>query len=191
MNYCCVDGCQNSVYAKRLCEKHYQRNRKFGDPLGGIKNQAPLEERFWRFVEKSDGCWAWTGNKSRAGYGRISIGPKTLGYVQAHRLSWELHQKQKIPDGMVVMHKCDNPNCVNPEHLSIGTYKENTLDMISKGRKKVVAPVGEGNGKSLLTADQAREIKESTLSMAELARKFGVSPNCVRGVKIGRTWKHI
>lgn len=191
MNYCCVDECKNKVYAKELCEKHYQRNRKFGDPLGGTKNHAPLEERFWRFVDKSDDCWMWKGNKSKSGYGRISVGQKTLGYVQAHRLSWEISHKQKIPPGMVVMHKCDNPSCVNPEHLKIGTYKENTLDMISKGRKRTVFVVGEQNGKSLLTADQAKEIKESSLSTAALARKFFVSPNCVRGVRIGRTWKHI
>lgn len=191
MAYCCVDCCINLVYAKGLCEKHYQRNRKFGNPLGGIKNQGPVEERFWRFVEKSDGCWLWIGNKSKAGYGRISVGTKSLGYVQSHRLSWEIHNKKSIPNGLVVMHKCDNPSCVNPDHLSVGTYKENTQDMISKGRKRTVAPVGEANGKSLLTAEQAKEIKESTLSMAALARKFGVSPSCVRGVKIGRTWKHL
>ena len=188
---CKIIGCGDGVYAFGLCGKHYQRFRKYGDPNGGIKNQAPLEERFWRFVKKSDGCWAWTGNKSRLGYGRISIGPKSLGYVQAHRLSWEMHNKQKIPDGLVVMHMCDNPECTKPEHLRVGTFKENTHDMISKGRRRTVAPTGEDNGKAILTEEQAREIKQSAESMASLARKFGVSPNCVRGVKIGRTWKHL
>jgi hypothetical protein len=187
---CSIDKCGNPLYAFGFCEKHYKRFKKYGDPNGGVKNHAPLEERFWRFVQKSDGCWIWTGNKSGPGYGRIAIGPKKLGYVQAHRLSWEMHNNQQIQDGMVVMHKCDNPSCVNPSHLMVGSYKENTQDMIAKGRKRTIAPVGEENGKAVLTIEQAREVKQSSLSMAALARKFGVSSNCIRGVRIGRTWKH-
>ena len=89
------------------------------------------------------------------------------------------------------MHKCDNPCCVNPNHLTIGTPKENTQDMIAKGRKRVVSPKGEGNGKSLLDEEKVRFIRSSTLNHAELGRQLGVSPNCIRGVRIGRTWSHI
>ena len=187
---CSVESCANAIYAFDLCHKHYQRFRKYGDPLAGIKNQAPPKERFWRFVEKSEGCWKWNGSKS-SGYGRFSVGSKNEGYYLAHRFSWEMHNGKKIPEGMFVMHKCDNPECTNPDHLLLGTPKENTQDMISKGRKKTVAPVGLGNGKSILNEQKVRFIRESNLSHAEVGRILGVSPNCVRGVRTGRTWSHI
>ena len=187
---CTVENCDRVIYACGLCRMHYQRNRKHGDPLAGIKNHASPEERFWRFVEKQDGCWKWTGNKAN-GYGRFAVGAKADGYFLAHRFSWELHNKQKIPEGMFVMHKCDNPECTNPEHLTLGTPKENTQDMIAKGRKRTVAPVGLGNGKSLLNEEKVRLIRQSNLPHAVIARELGVSPNCVRGVRIGRTWSHV
>lgn len=96
-----------------------------------------------------------------------------------------------IPDNLLVMHLCDNPSCVNPDHLMVGTAKENTQDMIAKGRKRVVAPLGERNGKAKLTADLALHIKKSSSTNAQLARELGLSPNCIRGVRTGRTWKHV
>lgn len=187
---CTVDKCENAIYALGLCRMHYQRNRKHGDPLAGIKNHAPPEERFWRFVEKSEGCWKWTGNKA-SGYGRFAVGAKADGYFLAHRFSWTLHNNQEIPEGMFVMHKCDNPECTNPEHLILGTPKENTQDMIAKGRKRTVAPVGLGNGKSLLDEEKVRLIRQSDLPHTVIARQLGVSAGCVRGVRIGRTWSHV
>jgi hypothetical protein len=169
---------------------HYQRNRKYGDPLAGVKNHASPEERFWRFVEKTPDCWKWTGKK-KSGYGAFSKGSKKDGDYLAHRFSWSLHNKQEIPQGMFVMHRCDNPECTNPEHLILGTPKENTQDMIRKGRKKTVAVAGIGNGKSILDEEKVRFIRSSNLSHAEVGRILGVSPNCVRGVRIGRTWSHV
>ena len=169
---------------------HYQRFKKYGNPLGGTKNHAPPEERFLRFVVKTDACWKWSGKKNN-GYGVLSKGSKKDGYFLAHRFSWELHNKQSIPDGMFVMHKCDNPECCNPEHLIIGTPKENTQDMIAKGRRRLVAPLGAENGKSVLNEEKVKFIRSSDLSHAKLARLLEVSLNCVRGVRIGRTWAHI
>jgi hypothetical protein len=148
------------------------------------------QDRFFKFVVKKgpNDCWLWSGVKDTSGYGKFSLYAKRVG---SHRFSYELATNQKIPSGMVVMHKCDNPKCVNPSHLSIGTHKENTQDMIAKGRKRVVAPKGEGNGKSLLNEEQVRTIRTSKLSHAAMARELGVSPNCVRGVRTGRTWTHI
>jgi hypothetical protein len=192
---CSVDGCEAEVRVKSLslCYKHYVRYKTHGSV--GFKKHArgTLEERFWNYVDKKseDECWHWTGQILSNGYGRISVGAKTEGSEGAHRVSWKLANKQEIPEGMFVMHKCDNPTCVNPHHLSIGTPKENTQDMIAKGRKRTVAPKGEGNGKSLLNEEQVRTIRASKLSHAALARELGVSPNCVRGVRTGRTWTHI
>lgn len=188
---CSVDNCTDKYYAKGFCSKHYQIFKRHNNVIG-IKTHASLEERFWRFVDKkTDGeCWNWTGNLV-AGYGRISLGARKDGAIGSHRFSWELHNKQSIPSGMVVMHSCDNPLCVNPNHLSVGTYKDNTQDMIAKGRKVTVAPLGTENGKALINEEVVKEIRASNLSHAELGRQFNVSPNCIRGVRIGRTWNHV
>lgn len=191
---CSVNGCDADVRVKSLglCNKHYVRFKTHGSV--GFKKYArgTLEERFWNFVQKkSDNeCWEWQGQILN-GYGRISLGAKSLGSDGAHRVSWRIANKQEIPDGMFVMHKCDNPCCVNPNHLTIGTPKDNSDDMIRKGRKKQVIPLGEHNGKSLLNEEKVRVIRSSTLNHAALGRLLGVSSGCVRSVRIGRTWSHI
>jgi hypothetical protein len=189
---CVIEDCQSKVVGWGYCQKHYVRVKKYGSPHAKKKDQSTLEERFWRFVTKGndDECWEWQGQILNR-YGRISLGAKVLGSDGAHRVSWRMHNKKDIPQGWHVMHKCDNPSCVNPNHLSIGTPKENSNDMIRKGRKRTVAPLGEGNGKSLLNAEKVRLIRSSTLNHAALGRQLGVSPNCIRGVRTGRTWSHI
>lgn len=89
-----------------------------------------LEERFFAQVEKTPGCWKWKGVKRRFGYGAMAIG-KT-GII-ASRASWIIHNGP-IPDGMQVCHRCDNPECTNPEHLFLGTNADNTRDSVAKGR---------------------------------------------------------
>ena len=187
---CSVDGCEKVVHGKNLCANHYHRFKVYGDLNVSNKPRGTTEERFWKFIVKNESCWNWTGNKEN-GYGRVSVGKHLDGYVLAHRFSWELHNQQKIPEGMFVMHKCDNPECCNPEHLMLGTPKENTQDMIAKGRKRVVAPLGTENGKSVLNEEKVRFIRSSDLSHAKLAKELEVSASCVRGVRIGRTWAHI
>ena len=188
---CLVDNCSNKYYAKGYGGKHYQTIKKYGNTIG-IKSQAPIEERFWRFVDKkeSNECWNWTSNLC-AGYGRISLGAKKDGATGSHRFSWELHNKQSIPSGMVVMHSCDNPLCVNPSHLNVGTYKDNTQDMITKGRKVTVAPLGTENGKAIINEEIVKAIRASNLSHVDLGKQFNVSVGCVRGVRSGRTWSHV
>jgi hypothetical protein len=192
---CSVIDCDGSVrvISLGLCYKHYVRQKTHGTTELKKYSHGTLEERFWNFVSKKseDECWHWTGQILSNGYGRISLGAKKDGAEGAHRVSWKLHNKKDIPDGMFDMHKCDNPSCVNPNHLSIGTPKDNTQDMITKGRKKVVSPKGEGNGKSLLNAEKVMLIRESKLNHAELGRQLGVSPNCIRSVRTGRTWSHV
>lgn len=99
--------------------------------------RGPLADRFWQQVTPSDGCWRWQGAVARVGYGVLGAGdadqPKRLIY--AHRASWELHYGP-IPDGLCVLHTCDNRCCVNPAHLWLGTRADNIHDMIAKGRAK-------------------------------------------------------
>lgn len=102
----------------------------------------PLEERFWSFVVKGDGCWEWSGARSM-GYGRIREGRSGTRYLGAHRVSWEI-ANGPIPDGLNVCHHCDNRGCVRPDHLFLGTDADNMRDMVSKGRgrKRVLWPDG-------------------------------------------------
>lgn len=111
--------------------------------------------------------------------------------MSAHRAAYLITHGVSAPADSVVMHTCDNRACVNPAHLVIGTPKDNTADMDSKGRRRVVAPPGEVNGKAVLTEETVRYIRSSGKSNAALSRELGVSINTVRGVRIGRTWRHV
>lgn len=93
-------------------------------------------ERFWKKVQKTDWCWIWTASFFTNGYGQFRHGSRTDGTRKldhAHRMAYRLEVGQ-IPEGMLVCHKCDNKKCVNPDHLFLGTSKDNTQDMIKKGR---------------------------------------------------------
>lgn len=100
------------------------------------RSVKPLAERFWAKVDKRgpDECWPWTGSCSRNGYGRIGRGRADEGADGAHRVSWELANGRPVPQGLFVRHSCDNPICVNPAHLGIGTPADNTRDSIVRGR---------------------------------------------------------
>ena len=179
---CSIKDCDKPYSAKGLCAPHYARFRKFGDYNYTPSPQAPPEIRFWRFVQKTGhgGCWVFTGGGNKK-YGLFAVGHREP--VLAHRYSYLIH-KGKIPRGKVVMHSCDNPKCVNPKHLSVGTYKENTADMYAKGRNL-------NNGKAILTPEKVRFIRKSPDNNKIVADQLGVSINCVRGVRIGRTWSHV
>lgn len=102
----------------------------------------PLRVRFWKFVAKStseNGCWEWAGKKTHDHYGQIRPGGKKSSHVMAHRVSWELHFGS-IPADMLVCHRCDNPPCVRPDHLFLGTHQDNVLDAIEKGRWPQILP---------------------------------------------------
>lgn len=88
--------------------------------------------RFWSRVQKADGCWLWAGSRSTRGYGMFR---RSKGSHAAHRIAWELANGRAVPDGLVVRHTCDNPPCVNPAHLLIGTMADNYRDSVERGRR--------------------------------------------------------
>ena len=139
--------------------------------------RGSLPERFWPKVDRSAGpeaCWPWTGTQNASlGYGQIGRGGMGAGMAYAHRVSYEL-ANGAIPDGMCVLHRCDNPPCVNPAHLYLGTIADNNRDAKAKGR----TALGERNGQAKLTDEQVREIRRihgsGGVTQRSLARKFGV-----------------
>lgn len=159
----------------------------------------PLQaDRFWSHVDRSDSskCWEWIGSRTSAGYGRIFVTPKSL---YAHRISWEL-ANGKIPAGLHVLHKCDNPPCVNPAHLFVGTAKDNAIDKSNKGRARNAMVRGTEHTLAKLTDDDVREIrriyqpsprKKSPFSGPTLAKKYGVAPSLIHRIVHGKSWPHV
>lgn len=147
-----------------------------------------LEERFWEKVDVrgENECWEWKGSR-RNGYGRFFDGKSN---VSAHRLSWEMKNGKTENNKIKVLHRCDNPPCVNPSHLFLGTQADNVVDMKNKGR--LVSPKGENNGVHVLRESDVLEIrrmKKAGISQNGIAKIIGISKSCVKHVWSGRTWK--
>lgn len=126
-----------------------------------------VEERFWSKVNKTDTCWIWTANAQRYGYFTLSSIERS---ELAHRVAWLLTYGP-VPDGLNVLHKCDNTLCVNPDHLYLGTQHQNIKDCISRGRRN--------DDLTILTPEQAQEIRSSLLSQRKLAIEYNVSQTLI------------
>ena len=152
---------------------------------------TPILDRLFRHVIVTPSCWLWQGTKSKFGHGFIGNGshnPKISKkqLLAVHRVSYEL-LVGPIPNGLCVLHKCDVPSCLNPDHLFLGTMRENTADMISKNRMKV----GVALPQSRLTEDEVRQIFFSTDRQKVLSEKFNVAQSTISFIKNGKHWKHI
>lgn len=153
--------------------------------------------RFWKHVRKSEGCWEWTGSQGRRGYGHFAYAGKCL---RAHRVSWSL-VNGPIPGGRVICHRCDNPRCVRPSHLFVGTTTDNMRDASRKGRLFGQRPgdsdriaCGEHHHRAILTERSVREIRSRAAageSVQGLATEFGVSRATASRVVSLQTWKHV
>ena len=149
--------------------------------------RIPLKERFFSYVKKTGYCWEWIGHKNN-GYGSIKTGGKEC---RAHRISYVLHFGPISPPSLLVCHKCDNRSCVNPEHLFLGTHKDNSQDALKKGRIK--HRIGLDSPISVLTEKMVAEIKSlystGEISQIKIAKKFGISQQTVSNVITGHSPK--
>lgn len=145
-------------------------------------------ERFWSRVVITPGCWTWTGSRNRKGYGYLNVNglEKT-----AHRAAYAL-TNGPVPDGLWVLHRCDNPPCCNPGHLFLGTNADNVADRVAKGRT-VASPV-ESSTQAKLTDAAVIAIREACATgarVSDVAASFGVSPALVSRVRRRQGWTHV
>jgi hypothetical protein len=171
----------------------------------GTRERVAAHTRFWDLVEKTDGCWLWKGSTAsyRLGYG--SFHPDADTRVRAHRYSYELHYG-RVPDGLYVLHRCDTPACVRPDHLWLGSKAENNSDRALKGR----SATGERNGQHTKPGSTARgsqhgmaKLDEATVreirsrykpfvvTRAHLTREYGVSRSLIDQIIDRQIWKHV
>lgn len=179
---CSLPRCDHPVKARGLCNRHYLAWKKYGDPEGGRTNRTgTLRERLdSALIERESGCIEWVGASIKDGYGTMHW----QGRVHlTHRLAWEDANRAPVPDGLHVLHRCDNPPCCNPAHLFLGTDKTNALDKCAKGRAA-----------QKVTPEMVVEIRSAVAAGASgrsVARRLSLSVSAVCDIARGKAWAHI
>lgn len=161
-------------------------------------------QKFISRTKQVDDCWEWQRARMSSGYGKLRVDGK---YWLAHRFSYHL-LIGTIPNGLFVLHRCDNPCCVNPAHLRLGTHAENVADMMRKGRDAMSAnpeqwreygrrlgrsgsTFGENNSHAKLTASQVQEIRKRSANARALAARFGVNKSAIYRIWNGTSWTNL
>ena len=147
-------------------------------------------QRFFQSVRKTEDCWLWEGAHTNFGYGVIGWHAKS---ASAHRVGWELHFGP-IPKGLMVLHRCDRPACVRPEHLFLGTSKDNALDKMAKGRHRYHVFQGEDHGRAKVTNEEVRAIRRlyaEGISGPELSRRYGLGKTSTYRIIRRQSWRHL
>ncbi len=176
---CVVCGNQKTI-GRKLCRRCYNRARK-----SGALEQYPIlgpRDVFENRIKKTPTCWLWTGTTNQYGYG-IFLMPGEQP-VRAHRFSYEFFVGP-IPEGKIIMHTCDNPPCVNPDHLRVGTKDDNNKDTAHKRRHNY--GLDHWNGR--LSETQVAAIRESTKTQKELSEQYGITQSHISRIKSGESRK--
>lgn len=179
--------------SRRQFERSRACSRACAFALGRAARQWPSqEEMFWSKVDKRPGlgpdgqCWEWTGYKDRFGYGRLNS--RHFDTKIAHRVSY-LMNVGLIAEALDVRHRCDNPACVRPDHLELGTDRENTDDKVQRGRQR--GPRGERAPSNKLAQTQVVAIHDDPRRQSVIASEYGIAQCTVSAIKRGRIWKHL
>jgi hypothetical protein len=184
----------------KACANTFNATKRVPKP----RQIKPLAERFYSRVERTEACHIWRGTRNKLGYGVMRPGGAGTNHVGAHRIAWELAHGT-IPDGLIVCHRCDNPPCVNPDHLFLGTQADNVADKVAKGRcatgeahgsrtKPESVRRGELNGIAKLTTQQVLEIRTKHaegISQHRLALQYNISLRTIHSVVKRQSWQHV
>lgn len=186
---CKVDGCGKPARHIGLCVAHYKRQYKYGDPLAGAPaHYSTPEEAFAaRTVAMPSGCIHWTGANDDKGYGQLRIKRKL---IKAHRYAY-MRVHGAIPTGNVILHECDNPACVNVDHLRLGTQLENVRDMDAKRRRINNQPKGEFHVNAKVTPEIVMAIRSDHRRQVDIAAHYGISQSVVSKIKLQQAWRHV
>lgn len=183
---CKAEECSRHPLKRGMCNAHYLRWWK-----ATPKEDRPrptVEQRFWAKVQKTPGCWLWTGAKHPTGHGMfVAFGGRV---VPSHAFALELQIGYPTPEGKEACHRCDNPPCVNPRHIYYGTRQENVDDAWARGRY----PIGSARPAAKLHEDQVIEIRERYAlgdDTKELAKEFGIKVPTLKHIVLGLKWKHV
>jgi hypothetical protein len=194
MKMCSVETCDRASRARGLCDAHYRRVHR-GQlpaeiPIRRVTQGMTVAERLVFYTDRrgKHDCWPWRCGRDKDGYGAISVNGH---HRRAHVIAWELASGQVCPKGMCVMHSCDNPPCVNPAHLRLGTNGENVADMVAKGR--AFRQRGSKHGNSKLTEEQVKWIRrlyKRGSTTREIAEIFSVTQSNIWYIVLRKTWTH-
>jgi hypothetical protein len=184
---CSEPECGRDSFCRGWCRTHYQRWYRTGTTT---RQSITLEERFWSKVDRSAGpeaCWLWIASRGPNGYGYF-------GYQErvhlAHRIAWQITNGREILPEEIIRHSCDKPPCVNPAHLLLGTNADNSRDMVERGR----SCTGERHGHAKLTEQDVkgiRVLRQTGVTYASIAERYGVSRETARRTVIGTRWRHL
>lgn len=171
------------------------RPRRIGAPVGKpFDDPETLARRLANGLNEAPegACWSWQRLTNGEGYGQLRVAGRM---VYAHRLAYELGVGP-IPEGLHVLHSCDNPRCINPGHLSAGTRSQNMKDCSERGRARIPKPIklGEENGASKLLEVDVRSIRRllaKGISQQSIADRFGVTQGAISDIKLGKKWRHV
>lgn len=190
MNICTIPHCGNKHLARGWCAKHYQRWKHHGDPLAG--RLSPIQNVSERLPKRSKanlitGCIEWQGAYGHNGYGLTKYEKKMVG---THRLAWIL-AFGPIPEGMCVLHRCDNRKCTNVDHLFLGTIQDNIIDKTHKDRQAK----GSKNGNAKLSAPKVKMIRKlhrtGRYTYAQLADRYRMHRTTISDIANRKIWNHV
>jgi hypothetical protein len=164
------------------------KQNRYTRPIRATDFTGPMLAKFWAKIERRgiDECWTWTGAKGD-GYGLFTVQPYGR-LVGAHRISFALENGQTPPD-VFVLHRCDNPACVNPRHLRLGTHQDNMIDRRDKGRDN--RTLGETNGCAKLDTWDIICIRADRRPQKVIAKDYGIRQGHVSYIKARKTWRHV
>lgn len=177
---CSQDSCTGAIRGLGLCSKHYDRQRATGNPNGttrcppGVSIEEKIRWHGWQVTET--GCWEWSGRRNKQGYGALKHEGR---YEGAHRWAYRAWRGD-IPDGLLIRHHCDNPPCINPEHIDLGTVQDNAQDALERGGYAGrTGRAGEANTQSSMSDQTRRSLRADyatgTYTYDALAEKYGTS----------------